>query len=184
MADFRTQWKITGLKELAEFLKDLPMDLRRGVVRRALRKAALLVETDAKRRVPILKPRLIKGRSELDPRRTPGTLLNAIRTAGAFSPAGGTEVIVKVGVKRLTKSAVARFKLASGKGGAFNPNDPFYAMYVERGTSKTPVQAFMRPALESQGFAVVERFREEFRRGLDEFAKKLLLHKGRAASGA
>lgn len=183
MAETTTQWKVTGLKELGELLKDLPEELRRGVVRKALRKGAMLVEADAKRRVPILKPRLVKGRSQLDPRRTPGTLLNAIRAGGAFSQAGGTEVIVKVGVKRLTKKAVAAFKQTSGKAGALNPNDPFYARFVEYGTSKTPVQAFMRPALESQGFAVVERFRDEFKRGLDETAKKLFLHKGRVSSG-
>ena len=178
-----TQWQVTGLKELGEFLKELPIELRRGVVRKALRKAAKLVETEAKRLAPVLKARVRKSGSKkpyLDPRRIAETLRDAIRVGGAFGPAGGTEVIVKVGIKKLHKTTIEAIR----RGDLIEPRDPFYAMFVERGTSRTPAQSFMRPALESQGFAVVEQFKEEFRRGLDDFAKKLLLHKGRRSSGA
>ena len=174
---------VTGLKELAVVLRELPDQFRRGALRIAMRKAAELIEADAKRRAPVLqKP---------DPRRRAGTLRDAISTRVSV-PKGGNEVRARVGVRRLTKQTVSEFKQRTGRGATANPDDPFYAMMVERGVTRRqggkivqiPARPFMRPALLANAMQVVERFREEARREIDVTARKLLLHKGRRASGA
>lgn len=137
-----------GLRELDQNLKMLGEQMREKGVRRMMSQAAVPMRDEAKRRAPVLK--------EPDPRRMPGTVRNAIqiwrKRATQFA------ATYYVGVRRLSRGAIKRFKSNTDRqgkalAGADNPNDPFYWRFLgdlEVGRSNMPSQPFLRPAFESK----------------------------------
>lgn len=116
-------WK--GLDELRQQLQGLPAKLRVRVLRNALAAGAREVRNAAQARAPVLK--------KPDPRRTAGTLRNAIKVRTSKEAKRDGNVGVFVNVKPLKRAQIAKFKAASGRKAADNPNDPFYWRWVNWG---------------------------------------------------
>lgn len=95
-----------------------------------------------------------------------------VDTGEALGPAAmaGAEVIRAAAEKKaprdtgfLAESIVAE---QEGPEVLIGPQAP-YGLYVEMGTSKTPAQPFLRPALDESGEAALEAMAEELRRRLE-----------------
>lgn len=124
MAD-EIEVRVHGLDELRAQLKALPDKLRRRALRNALAAGARVVRDESQRRAPVLR--------ESDPRRTAGTVRNAIRVRTSKQARQAGDVGVFVNVRPLTGKQITSFKAASGRKGAANPNDPFYWRWLEFG---------------------------------------------------
>lgn len=132
----------------------------------ALGAAGRMQRDEAKRRAPVLR--------KPDPRRLPGTLRDAIRTArGRRGPNG--EYVLTVGVRTLQAGLVRKFK-AAARGrlksaeafGKFkrakaalstkNPRDPYYWRWVEFKTGRKNLQAqpFLGPAFEARARDLID----------------------------
>jgi len=162
------QIKISGLVEINRALNALPKRLDKKLLDKALIQGAMLVRDEARRRVPLLR--------EPDARRRRGTLQRAIRAARVRPERYRATVYVRV--RRLTFRQVSNFKKRAAKkghkwSGAYNPNDPYYWVFVEFGTSKWPGQKFMRPAFESHKVQAVERIAAVSRTLVQDEIKKI-----------
>lgn len=122
MAEIET--RITGLDNVVAQLRAVPVKLRVRAIRNALAAGARIVRDDARQGAPVL--------SQADPRRTAGTVRDAIvvRTSKQARQAG--DVGVFVNVRPLKASQVRAFKASGGKA-ASNPRDPFYWRWLEFG---------------------------------------------------
>lgn len=122
------EFHLRGLPELAAELRALPAKLRERPIRNALAKGGRIVRDAAKGSVPLLR--------EPDPRRKPGTVRDAIKVRTSKVSKAEGNVGVFINVKPLTAKQVRAYKVASGKGGAKNPNDPFYWRWLEFGRAE------------------------------------------------
>jgi HK97 gp10 family phage protein len=151
---FPVTMKITGAKEIADALRKLPEKMDRKVLEDGLLTGARLIRDDAKARAPLLQVP--------DARRVRGALRKAIQAIRARPEGFAAQVVVKV--RRLTGRQIANFKRKTGKGSAANPNDVFYASFIEFGTSKMAARPYLRPAFQSMKekavAAAIARFRE------------------------
>lgn len=147
--------QLQGLTDVKARLEALPRRMTRKVLEQGLLAGAKPMVEEARSLAPVLQ--------EPTPRRKPGTVKKRIRALRA-KPIRGMTATVTIGVRGLTRAAVRNYKLkrlrkevSKGKGrdvlraikGAYNPNDPFYWRYVEKGTSRMPAQPFLRPAFEA-----------------------------------
>lgn len=116
--------RIQGLEEVMAQLRAVPAKLRVRAIRNALSAGARIVRDEARQAAPVL--------AEPDPRRTAGTVRNAIvvRTSKQARRAG--DVGVFVNVRPLKASQVRAYKAGGGKA-ASNPRDPFYWRWLEFG---------------------------------------------------
>lgn len=162
---------VLGLKEIQATLNKLPVRLGEKVVRAALRAAAQVMRKDAQSRVPILKkPKY--GRK-------PGTVRNAITIRRSKQDKYG----VYLGVKPLSAKKIKDFKGGkTNKNTAYNPDDPWYWVFLEFGTSKRDKIPFLRPAYEAQKFASLRRFEEYAKRRVVREAEKLAREQGSKAA--
>jgi len=161
--------QLHGLDALKNTLKDLPAVIGEKVLRAALRAAAKPISNEAKARAPVLK--------EPDSRRKPGTVQKNIITRQSKQEKYG----VYVGVKALKKKQILAFRKANGikKGkGANNPDDPYYWIFNEFGTSKMPAAPFLRPAFESRKYESLKKFEDLCKRRVVKEAEKLAKQKG------
>lgn len=124
------EFHLRGLPEMVAELRALPGKLRDRPIRNALAKGARIVRDAAKGAAPLLR--------DPDQRRKPGTLRDAIKVRTSKIARAEGNVGVFINVKPLTASQVRAFKVASGKGGAKNPNDPFYWRWLEFGREARP----------------------------------------------
>ena len=159
------QIKLHGLDQLKNTLKDLPAVLGEKVLRAGLRAGAKPIRDEARANAPVLQ--------ESDPRRKPGTVQKNIVTRKSKKDKYG----VYVGVKALKAGQIAAFKKNNGKS-ANNPDDPFYWIFNEFGTSKMPAAPFLRPAFESKKYDALTRFQEHAKKRVVKEAEKLAKQKG------
>jgi len=137
------KWK--GFAELEQNLLALGREIHEKGVKRMMSQAAVPMRDDAKRRAPVLQTPT--------PRRLPGTLRDAIRIwRQRRTPYA---VTYYVGVKRLSRGAIRKFKMEQKSKGrrsvsSDNPKDPYYWLWVESGTSKMAARPYLRPAFESK----------------------------------
>lgn len=144
---------IKGVDELKRALEAIPARMQNNILRAAVREASKPVRDEARARAPILKTP--------DKRRKPGTLKRAI---GIRSPRiRGRQVVGGVAVRSLSPKQVMAYKARTGKKAADNPNDAFYAPFVEFGTAKARAQPFMRPALSSKAQASIDAMGKKVR---------------------
>jgi HK97 gp10 family phage protein len=159
----RVQIKTEGFKELVSSLRALEDELRTKILGTATLQAAKVVQEDAKRRAPVLqKP---------DRRRRAGTLRDAIKT-GRMRDRNIDGAAARVYVRMLSGKKVSEFKGRTGRSSTENPDDPFYARFVEYGTSKIRAKPFLRPAFESQRGAAIDKMRSSTKMGLQNAARK------------
>ncbi|HJT63074.1 MAG TPA: HK97-gp10 family putative phage morphogenesis protein [Burkholderiales bacterium] len=113
--------RIEGLADLKLAVEALKQDMRKRVVRGALRDAARPIVNRAKQRAPVLKT---PSRY-----RTPGLLKRSIKVFSSkrYNGRDGT-----LGVFVAVRASKAKLR-ASGGRGAKNPNDPFYWFWQEFG---------------------------------------------------
>ena len=156
---------IRGLEELKKTFLALPAELGEKVVRGGLRAAAKPIRDEARENAPVLK--------DPDPRRKPGTVQKAISVRRSKQDKYG----VYVSVKPLSAKKIKSFKQAGGKA-ADNPDDPFYWIFKEFGTSKMPADPFMRTAYESKKYEAIEKFEAYAKNRTVKVAEKLAKEKG------
>ncbi|HSX49937.1 MAG TPA: HK97-gp10 family putative phage morphogenesis protein [Cellvibrio sp.] len=156
---------IRGLEELKKTLNALPQVIGEKVIRSALTAAAKPIREEAKAKAPVLK--------DPDPRRKPGTIQKNIVTRKSKQDKYG----VYVGVKALKAKQIKAFKKKHGKA-ANNPDDPFYWIFSEFGTSKMPAAPFLRPAFESKKYEALQKFENYSKKHIVKQAEKLAKEKG------
>lgn len=165
--------RVEGLREIAIAARKLTDEVKRKIAFDGLTAGARIVRNAARGLAPVLK--------RPDPRRRPGTLRNAIVAARVRRGDFPEEVKVIVGVRFLSKRAVAKFKAGNpGKSGAENPNDPFYADMVELGTKAhrkrgkgTPRVQYLKRGFEPNASAAANKIRDISRRGILRYGNSL-----------
>lgn len=148
---------IKGADDLKRALEQIATKMQNNVLRSAVREASKPVLDEARARAPVL--------TAPDPRRKPGTLKRAI---GIRSPRiKGRMVVGGVTVRSQSPKQVAAFKARTNKKAADNPNDAFYAPFVEFGTAKMRARPFMRPALSARAQSAIDALGAKIRERLD-----------------
>ena len=112
--------KVTGLKELGKKMNDLGKKTKGRISVDSMRKGAVIIRDKARANAPTLQEKV--------PHRKRGTLRRTI----------------------LESKTIENFKVKTGKGGAKNPNDPYYWRFIEFGTSKMQARPFLRPAFSTK----------------------------------
>lgn len=145
--------RIHGLDDLNRAIKALTADLRRKVVREALRAAGSPIRKAAIAKAPVLK--------KSHPYRLPGTLRRsiAIKSSRVFNGQDGN-----VGVY----ISVSKRKGLGGKASAINPFDPFYWRFQEFGTAKQAAQPFLEPAFNANTGRAIELFKLRLKARIDK----------------
>jgi HK97 gp10 family phage protein len=134
--------KVHGIPDLKAALASIVPKLRKRALRNALAAGARLVRDEARKEAPVLKPDMKV------PYRTRGLVKKSIsvRTSKIARRSGDVGVFVNV---RPAKA---------GQRGAKNPNDPFYARFVQWGTVKMRGFHFLEAGAGQLG-AALEKFK-------------------------
>ena len=143
--------QIRGFDDLAAKLREIPVALRKRVLRNALAAGGRLVRNEAQRSAPVL------SNAAAAPYRTPGTVKRAIavRTSKISRRSGNVGVFVNVkpapGAKYKTRTTKllglkvkSRTKVRDSQRGAKSKTDPFYWRFLEFGTAKMRAQPFLQ----------------------------------------
>lgn len=152
-----TEVHIAGLKQLANALRELPRAVAAKRLRSPVAQAAIMIRDDARRRAPIAAGLMGKDHPP------PGTLRRAILVAREAGNAMTARYIV--GVRHGPK-----YK-SFGKG--HKNVDAFYWWWVERGTSHSAPQPFLKPAYEANKDAALGVIVQGILQGVEEEAKRL-----------
>lgn len=144
---------LEGLDDLKRAMAELAGDLKRRVVRSALRDAAKPMHKAMVAAAPVLK--------QPHPYRLPGTLKKSIlvKASKRFNGKDG-EIGVYI--------AVRKRKGLGGKAGARNPFDPFYWRFVEFGTSKKDGRRFMSNVFDAHAQGAIAVFRARLKTRIDK----------------
>lgn len=146
--------RVQGLEQLQAKFKQIPLTLRKRILRNALAAGARVVRDDARRNAPLL------SGARKAPYRTRGTVRDAIvvRTSKVDRRAGNVGVFVNVKplpgnqYKTITTkgwlggTAKHRVLVKRSARSATNPRDPFYWRWLEFGTKKMAARSFLKPA--------------------------------------
>lgn len=146
MADYLSV-KLDGVAELKAALAEAAVTIRTRAVRGALREAGKVIQTAARAAAPVLKVPTA--------RRNVGTVKkNILVRASKFARQAGDEGVY-INVRGIRgKARVKRL----GRGGARNPNDPYYWRFLEFGTRKMVARPFLRPAATGKGEEAIAKF--------------------------
>ena len=129
---------VTGLRELADALRELPLRVARSSLRGAVSSAAALVRDKAREIAPKLTGEMARD-----------IQIKRARTSGNELLRARYDVFVRAGKK----------SRLSGKARGVD-KDSYYWRFVEFGTSKMAARPFMRPAFETTKSAAVEQIKE------------------------
>lgn len=143
------KFKVTGLRELGEALRQYGPNLARRALPRATYEAAQVFREEAFRLAPVSaldKPHMRNALSTFKGRGT-----------GPFQAAYG----VGIRGRKLSKGEkkALRFLRSKTDKPVNLKGDPYYWRFLEFGTSKMVPRPFMRPAFESKVSEALERFR-------------------------
>lgn len=143
--------KIEGLGALLAQLKEVGDELTQAkTLRSAARKAFAPVLESAKAKVP----------------KASGNLHDSIHMGTALPKSGDSVVAVGLVITNKAKKGRATSENRDG------PRDPYYWLFVEKGTAHHAAQPFVRPALDENAQVVVTAFAKEFEKGIKRAAKK------------
>lgn len=169
------QVKVDGLAELRTALKKLPEELQKKELKRAVSAGAVIVRDVARASVPLLdvsKYPPSQQRAILR-RRKPGTLRRSIVVGFSKVDSSKVQVTYNIFVRRPSRSSIAKFKKATGKGGRENPDDPYYWTVWEFGDGVNRSHPFLRPAFNSTIRRQITALADRLRVGIERQAKKL-----------
>ena len=164
--------RLEGISALAARLREFPRKIQRRALYSMLHRAGVPIRDEARR--------LAHGHGLIlktpDPRRRPGTLIRHIRSMSrrAF---GRYAAVVGLGVPKLSSARIRAFKQRTGRGGANNPDDPFYWRFWEFGhhdaKGRFRRKSFLRPAFETKKVMAAQAAQPGLRAALDEALGKL-----------
>lgn len=137
MAD---EFQLQGVDELVKKLREIPLALRKRVLRNALAAGARLVRDEAKQQAPVLR----LENSLQAPYRKPGTVRDAVRIRTSKKDRRAGDVGVYVNVK----------PAKGAERGAKSRADPFYWRFLEFGTKRMAPRKFLRPAADKLSAAL------------------------------
>lgn len=141
--------KVTGAKEIAEVLKQLPIAIADKVTVTGLRAGANIVRKEIQSRAPIYRGPQITFKGKRYRVLIPGLLKNSIKVRTIAKKKGGAQVAVYVAWRA------------------------FYALFLEYGTSTIQAMPFMRPAWEQVKEQVMTAILASMSRGIVREALKL-----------
>lgn len=124
MSSNKMSVELEGLEDLLEELENFPAKVEKKYLRKALFDSAKPMEDKMKALAPVYSPSEGEANSEHLKKYPPGTLRNSVKLITRNAKKG--YVRVSLGVK------------------------PFYAKFIEYGTSKYPASPFMRPSYDTE----------------------------------
>lgn len=142
---FQGNVQIKGLREYALKLEALGDGMATTGCITALADGGEALVRGVRQLVPILK--------SPDPRRTPGTLRNAIQKLRVKTTRFAVTYVV--GIKLLGARAVSRFKQMTRRKSADNPHDPFYGTVLEFGRIPRTQHPSIKPGFEISKYEAV-----------------------------
>lgn len=145
--------KLDGMRELQIALEKLPKELRRTAESAALRGGMEPVRKAAK--------------ANLAKSQDTGLLRSALGLTVKKTRKG--QLTARVGARSGFKKSVIR----KGRKKAEMANPVKYAHFIEYGTSRTPAQPFIRPALDSSQDHITDGMAKGYAKGLDRVIKRI-----------
>jgi HK97 gp10 family phage protein len=152
--------ELTGFKELAAALRELPERVARNGLRAAVNAGATVIKKEAIAKAP----------------KDTGALRDNLYQKQIREQSGDMKQTFYVGVRKgVAKYANTKANRRAGKAGTAYKNDgtTFYWRFLEFGTSKMPAHPFMRPAFESRKEAAVKAIGEKLDERIQKHAKDL-----------
>ena len=149
----RIDIEIAGLNGVLDMLSALPKEIvskKGGPVRKALRKAAVIIQKEAQNNIQKI---IDEPNKDGRPTKSTGALKNAVTVARGKYLGGGLGERFLVWVpKKSKKYANTKANVRSGKaGGTYLAESPqFYGRFLEYGTSKMSAKKWLRPAFEAK----------------------------------
>ena len=140
---------VQGLQELDRKLGQLPVRIRKNVLRRALRAGGKVIGMAVRAKVP-----------KVWSKNAPTRLLKARNIVWRVSRIRGDTAQVKVTWR-------------TGRPRDKSVDVPFYAAWIEFGTSRLPARPFLRPAFLESKMQALEAFRKALADGIDKEVAKL-----------
>jgi HK97 gp10 family phage protein len=140
---------VQGLQELDRKLGQLPLRIRKNVLRRALRAGGKVIGQTARKMAP-----------RIWAENAPTRLLKARNIVWRVSRIRGDTAQVKVTWR-------------TGRPRDKSVDVPFYAAWVEFGTSRLPARPFLRPAFMASKMQALDAFRKALADGIDKEVAKL-----------
>jgi len=149
-----SETNLKGFAELAKALNELPEKIERNIVRSALRKAAKVIEQEAKQNVPVRSGKL-RDSIRVSVRIKDGRPLATVTAGGREKGQAFYAQFVELGTAAHAIQAKPGHALAIGGGTVVRVEHP--------GARPRP---YMRPALDASAAAAVQAFGEQVKRRL------------------
>ena len=146
--------KVHGLRELQAAMRELPRRIDRRILNAALMAAARPMVADAKAGVPVDTGKLRASIIAAPAKRTSHTATVRMRVSGA------TQVVKERRGKKVPTWVRSK-------------DFPFYALFIERGTSKMSAKPFLRPAFERNKRSAIEIIKTRIAARIEVEAAKL-----------
>lgn len=173
----RVDVEISGIDGVLDMLKNLPADVvskRGGPVKKALRKAAVIIQKEAQNNIRKI---VLEPNKDGKPSKSTGSLEKAV-TVGRGKYLGGTlgERYMVWLPREKKKYANTRENVRKRRAGkTYTVESPqFYGRFLEYGTSKMQKKPWLRPALMSKGDAAIAVARESLLAELEKITQKML----------
>ena len=173
----RSDIEVSGLTGVLEMLQNLPAEVvskRGGPVRAALRKAAVVIQKEAKQNIRNI---VLEPNKDGKPSKSTGSLEKAV-TVGRGKYLGGIQ-----GERYLVWIPKTKRKYANTKdnvrkhraGKTYQVESPqFYGRFLEYGTSKMQAKKWLLPAFISKGDSAVAVARDSLIKAIEKIAEKQL----------
>lgn len=173
----RVDVEISGIDGVLDMLKNLPADVvskRGGPVKKALRKAAVIIQKEAQNNIRKI---VLEPNKDGKPSKSTGSLEKAV-TVGRGKYLGGTlgERYMVWLPREKKKYANTRENVRKRRvGKTYTVESPqFYGRFLEYGTSKMQKKPWLRPALMSKGDAAIAVARNSLLAELEKITQKML----------
>lgn len=173
----RVDVEISGIDGVLDMLKNLPADVvskRGGPVKKALRKAAVIIQKEAQNNIRKI---VLEPNKDGKPSKSTGSLEKAV-TVGRGKYLGGTlgERYMVWLPREKKKYANTRENVRKRRAGkTYTVESPqFYGRFLEYGTSKMQKKPWLRPALMSKGDAAIAVARNSLLAELEKITQKML----------
>jgi HK97 gp10 family phage protein len=176
----RVDVEISGINGVLDMLKSLPADVvskRGGPVKKALRKAAIIIQKEARANIRKL---VTEPNKDGKPSKSTGALEKAV-TVGRGKYLGGNlgERYMVWLPKVKKKYANTRDNVRKRRAGkTYMVESPqFYGRFLEYGTSKMQAKPWLRPAVISKGDMAIATARNELLKEIEKIVQNQLRKK-------